>query len=495
MLRWMTVVPMLLLAAGASPVRATSYTVGPGQPYATLQDVAPLLAPGDEVAVAGDATYPGDVVFTRPGTAAQPIVIRGLRVNGQRPVISGGTNGVTFATPWPYSGPGADHYVFEGFEITDASFRGLYHQAHDLTVRDVRVHDCAAHGILGADQGSGSLTLEFVEVHGCGGGTTHHQIYMATDEANRPGSVFRMRHCYVHDANGGNNVKSRAERNEIHYNWIEGAVYHELELIGPDPGMPAAPPREDSDVVGNVLWCKNDFYVVRFGGDATGETDGRYRFVHNTVIAMGPAVFRLFDGLESIEMHNNVFHRLGDGAVTLLRTTEADWATGAAVIAGGGNWVKTGAVQVPTQWTATVYGSDPGFADLTSGDLRPLAGSPLRDGAVAVPAGPPGFPFPAPLFPPADHPPAGVLPVPAIAEARPVDPFLDIGAYEYAALTIDGDTLLAVTDLVVLQLTLAGVITPGQPPCVCPLCADLDGDGALTAADSLLLAGWLAGNG
>jgi len=37
----------------------------------------------------------------------------------------------------------------------------------------------------------------------------------------------------VHDGNGGNGVKSRAERNEIYYNWIEGSLYHELELIGP----------------------------------------------------------------------------------------------------------------------------------------------------------------------------------------------------------------------------------------------------------------------
>ena len=66
-----------------------------------------------------------------------------------------------------------------------------------------------------------------------------------------------MQHCYVHDGNGGNNVKSRAERNEIYYNWIEGAVYHELELIGPDrraaAGWSEDLAREDSDVVGNVL--------------------------------------------------------------------------------------------------------------------------------------------------------------------------------------------------------------------------------------------------
>lgn len=66
-----------------------------------------------------------------------------------------------------------------------------------------------------------------------------------------------------HHSNGGNNVKSRAERNEIYYNWIEDAYYHELELIGPDPG--GAPDgwseelkREDSDVVGNVLRKTND---------------------------------------------------------------------------------------------------------------------------------------------------------------------------------------------------------------------------------------------
>ncbi|MCZ7679294.1 MAG: hypothetical protein M5U28_11265 [Sandaracinaceae bacterium] len=72
------------------------------------------------------------------------------------------------------------------------------------------------------------MLLERVEVHHCGGGDRDHQIYMATDEVAYPGSVFRMQHCWVHDANSGNNVKSRAERNEIYSNWIEGAYYHEL---------------------------------------------------------------------------------------------------------------------------------------------------------------------------------------------------------------------------------------------------------------------------
>lgn len=427
---------------------ALTYRVGPAQPYHTLQEVAGLLDPGDSVLVDGDTTYPGGVVFTEPGTPSSPIVVRGIRINNRRPVLTGGTNTVHFESPWPCT-TGADHYYFEGFEITGGSFRGIYHQADDLVIRDVLVRNCPAHGILGADQGSGSCLMEFVEVRDCGSGSSQHQVYMATDEVNRPGSVFRMQFCYLHDARGGNNVKSRAERNEIYYNWIEGGYYHELELIGPDPGG-AAPgwtprlKREDSDVAGNVLrkhgtgWGNDsNFSVTRIGGDATGESHGRYRFVNNTVICGTGAVFRCFDSLESVEMHNNVFYRPGGGN-NIMRTVEANWTQDSAVIAGSNNWVYQGAANIPPQWTGTVLGTDPGFRDYPAPDYRPDAGSPLIDAANGSPQGPPGFPFPAPLFPPAFHPP---LRLAATApETRPVYGSLDIGAYEYTPTGIGGST-------------------------------------------------------
>ncbi|HPQ39141.1 MAG TPA: hypothetical protein PLV45_02105 [bacterium] len=408
---------------------AVTYQVGPGKPYADLQSVAPLLLPGDLVEVDGSHTYPGDVVFTQPGSAVQPITIRGIRIGGTRPVISGGTNTVHFRTDWPYSGPGADHYIFEGFEITGGSFRGVYHQAGDLTVRDCRVHDCPQHGILGADQGSGSMTMEYVEVYNCGSGDTRHQIYMATDEVNHPGSIFRMQFCYIHDGIGGNNVKSRAERNEIYYNWIEGAYYHELELIGPDGAEPSLA-REDSDVVGNVLFKRNTFHVTRVGGDGTGETFGRYRFVNNTFICGDSSTFRLFDGIESIEMHNNVFYR-GTGSIDIIRTVDATWSTGSELIAGQNNWVLSGTADVPAQWTGTVFGTDPGFVDFNTDDLRPGAGSDLLDAGAETLAGPPGYPFPNPLFPPEYHPPLHSAGLPGSGEPRPSDAPIDIGAYEF----------------------------------------------------------------
>ncbi len=98
------------------------YRVGPERSYATLQELisSVTLGPCDIVEVDGDTTYPGDVTFDVDdrGAPGRPVTIRGIRVNGRRPVISGGTNTVAFKTAWPYSGPGADHYIFEGFEVT-----------------------------------------------------------------------------------------------------------------------------------------------------------------------------------------------------------------------------------------------------------------------------------------------------------------------------------------------------------------------------------------
>jgi uncharacterized protein (TIGR03382 family) len=403
---------------------AETYRVGPGETITQLTDL-PALAPGDIVEVMGGATYDGDVVFDFEwdGTEAMPIIVRGIPdAGGARPVIMGGTNTIEVQ---------GDHYVFENLDITGGSFRCFFHHGHAITIRDTVVHHCPQHGILGADSDSGSLTLLRVEVHSSGEGDRNHQIYMATDETAHPGSVFRMEDCWIHDGTGGNNVKSRAERNEIYYNWIEGAFYHQLELIGPD-GQDEDLAREDSDIVGNVFVKSGEnaeFAVVRFGGDGTGQTNGRYRFVSNTVLVApgsGSAVFRLFDGLESVEMHNNVFFMQGGGGVNLLREAEAAWASGSRLVGGSNNWVSNGSMNVPPEWTDTIMGDDPGFTDVAMLDLRPVMTSPLVDQGMSDPMTLAMAPFPSPLGTPARSPAHGVGSV-----ARSVVGALDLGAYEF----------------------------------------------------------------
>jgi MYXO-CTERM domain-containing protein len=412
------------LAAGPRAALAATYAVGPGRPHADLQAVASLLRPGDRVEVDGGAVYPGDVILREPGAPGAPITIAGRRVRGLRPVFAGGVTTLEVR---------GGHVVLEGLEITGGSARCLFHHADDVTVRDTVVHDCPGHGILGADSDAGSLTLSYVEVYRAGRGEGAHPIYMATDEEAFPRSVFRMEHCYVHDATGGNSVKSRAERNEIYANWIEGAPYHELELIGPD-GAGAKHAREDSDVVGNVLRKLGRGYAVRVGGDGTGETNGRYRFVNNTIV-LGPearAAFRLFDGLESIQMNNNAIVRAGGGPVRVLTEEQVRWAAGEPLIAGSNNWIPMGSSGVPAGWTRTLAGRDPGLvSDL---DPRPRAGSPLIGAGAASPVEAPRFALPSPLAAPRELPPPRALERVGTARSR-LRGAVDIGAFSYA----DGD--------------------------------------------------------
>ncbi|MEO6687851.1 MAG: hypothetical protein ABIS07_14255 [Dokdonella sp.] len=417
-----------LLLVVALPASATTYLVGSARTYHTLNAVAGLLDPGDLVLVDGNQTYPS-ALLTRSGSQALPITIRGVRVNGNRPILSGGNNTIEVQSSWT---------VIEGFEITAGTSRCFYHHANQVTLRDSLVRDCPAHGILGADNDSGSFTMEYNEVRHCGSGTSQHAIYMATNEDDYPGSVFRMQHNWVHDQNGGNSVKSRAERNEIYYNWIENTTYHLLELIGPDPagGTAANLKREDSDVVGNVLMRANDFSFVRIGGDGTGESAGRYRFLNNTFVsnstANGSAVFRCFDALESVEMHNNVFYSVpSGGGLNIVRDVEANWVSGRHM-AGQHNWLETGSTGLPTaaEWTASVAGANPGFVNLAAKDVRPAVGSPLIDAGTTSGTPPPGFPFPNPLPLPLYVPPAASVQTGDPPPPRQIVGPIDIGAYE-----------------------------------------------------------------
>ncbi len=412
---------------------AETYHVGPNRPYTTLGQVASLLAPGDVVEVDGDATY-ASVRFTKPGTAQAPITIRGLRVNGKRPVVSSGTYTVHFEL--------SNHYVFEGFEVTGGTSRCVQVHAAYITIRDTLVRDCPAQGILATDGDTGWLTLERVEVARSGSEDRRHPIYVSSDPDAYPGAVFRMQHCYVHDGVGGNAVKSRAERNEIYYNWIENGRYRELELIGRDGEVP--PRAMHSDIVGNVFikGPGRTSSIARVGHDDKGHDDtgqyygsrGRYRFVNNTFVVdrLDGAVIEAYGRLEAVEAHNNVFFRRGgptNAAIRILDDEDALWEHGAAVTSGTNNWVMSGSTMIPSVWNGSIIGDDPGFANLAAGDVRPAAGSPLIDaGTTSAPASPSGYPFPSPLYPPGYQPP--LRSVGASPDVRPVSGTIDIGAYE-----------------------------------------------------------------
>lgn len=401
---------------------AETFEVGPGKPFATIQEALPSATAGDVIEVQGDQTYPGDLWFREEQAG---ITVRGIPVNGKRPIIEGvGTEEwhdmIVYVN--------ANDFVFEGFEIIgdgNPDHFGIVHKANNVTIRDVVVHGVRSQGLLGTDFESGSLTLERCEFYDNGSEEYNHQIYMATDESMYPGSVFRMQFCYVHDGAGGNNVKSRSERNEIYYNWIEGAFYHELDLIGPD-GQDPGLAREDSDVVGNVLIKRSEWRIARIGGDGTGNTAGRYRFVNNTMIlsASSEVAIGLQESVETLELHNNVILRVGASGGELYNHNEPSGPD--PIIVGSHNWIQTGIGAVPEGFINTLSGSDAGFTDIAAWDLRPIEGSVLVDQGtnmtvMQTPA------FPGALALPANVPPAREL---GSDGTRPANAAPDIGAFE-----------------------------------------------------------------
>lgn len=394
---------------------ARTWTVGPsGRDYTQLAILfsGNDLAPGDIVEVDGNATYGSAIVGDNDGGApGNPVIIRWRRVAGaSRPVLQGGVNTIKFQR--------SNHVVFEGFEVRGGSNTCVFSEAHDVTVRDAVIHACPGHGILGADQNSGSFTLEYSEIYDAGSGSTRHPIYMQSDEIAYPGSVFRMRYNYVHDGNGGNLLKNRHERAEIHSNWFEGSVYQEIELIGPDcetqaAGWTRATKREDAELLNNVIVHTSASWpnAIRIGGDLNGSSDGRVRMVGNTILFDRPgaatAVYVQL-GAGSVEMHNNAIFQTGGQAPAILReNTTADapvcapfttspWSNGRRV-AGSRNWVQFAATAVPPEWNATVKDTDPGFRDIAARNLRPRSNSPLRNAGLNRPPSPANFPMPWPL--------------------------------------------------------------------------------------------------
>jgi hypothetical protein len=424
-------------------VLATDHRVGPTRPFQTLQALldARNIEPGDVIHVDGNHTYAvGSGVVVRSddgGSTTLPVTIRGERIEGRRPVLQGGTNTIKFQS--------SNHVVLEGIDITGGTSRCVFHDAHDVTLRDVRVHDCPNHGVHSADL-AGSLTIEYSELHhiGSAGNDQKHTIYAQTGEMENPGAFFRLRYSYVHDGLSGNLVKSRAERTELHYNWIEAARVQEVEMLSPDPDFQENPAwsdataREDGELVGNVIVHAGpaSAYAVRLGGDGTGAgSSGRYRLLNNTFVfrAAGTAL-RLFSRLQSVDAHNNVFTRLNGGGLQIFRDVEAQWVdaqgmTTSRQLSGSNNFVDSSAGAVPSAWTSTRMAATAGFENAADNNFVPGLASELTDAGNGVAAPPPLLPFPAPMEIPRWHARRSAT-APGQAAPRPSVAAIDMGAFE-----------------------------------------------------------------
>src|SRR3546814_18626011 len=80
------------------------------------------------------------------------------------------------------------------------------------------------------------------------------------------------------------------------------------------------------------------------------------------------------------------------------------WTDGRKV-AGSNNWVQSSAQPVPQEWTGTLSGGNPMFANIAQHQIRPAPPPPLVSAGNTHPVHPAAIPRPPPPPPPGSAPP------------------------------------------------------------------------------------------
>jgi hypothetical protein len=404
------------LAGAACALAATTYQVGPTRSYPTVSSL-PALNPGDVVEV-DPATYNEVKRWTRPGTASQPITIRG--VGTARPLFDATGLNVSGSLPNPRAvfQVEADYITLQNLEFQNArnSDNGAGIRVtggNNVTVRNCRISACDM-GIM-CDSNS-NLVIEASEI--CSNGTSlydgySHNFYLGGNSAT-------VRFCYIHDALYGQNFKTRAHYTELLYNYIADSQDGEVGLV--DASETAAA-NSHAVMIANIVISKprlsgyNSGRFVQFGQDSGGQHNGTLYVFNNTFLAGDGRIQFLSANAAgaTVVACNNIFYGSGQIVGTL-----------GGGIAGSNNWLQSSAT-VPATFYSSVTGTAPGFINVVARDVHLTAASACRnrglnalvylDGAGAAHTGLPTLEYVNQLQ----------------SRPRPSDGQLDLGAYEYRA--------------------------------------------------------------
>jgi len=216
-------------------VRATIWTIGPGQTYTMPSQVSTLVGNGDTVNIEA-GVYPSDVARWQ----ADDLVLRG--VGGFAHLESNGLSWGDKAI-WVIQGDNCtvEWIEFSECQVPDHNGAGIRLEGLNLTVRHCWFHH-NENGILCGEYHPSTVRIEYSEFghHGYGDGYSHN-LYIG----NIDSLIFRYN--YSHHADVGHELKSRAWVNVIEYNRFsneaDGTTSREIDL--PNGGQ--------AYLIGNVI--------------------------------------------------------------------------------------------------------------------------------------------------------------------------------------------------------------------------------------------------
>lgn len=314
---------LLVLPVGAL-VRAHTLEVGPGKPFARIEEANRNARSGDVILVYPQAhSRPYKQVAVQVNTPG--LVFRAVPADGERWVKVSGKG-------FNYSGRGqvpraifqfnrsADGCVLEGFDLEGA--HGESHnaagvrinRANHVTIRNSNIH----HNDMGIktggrfDRGSGGNQLiEYCRIHHNGSMKKpghSHNLYLG-------GTSVTLRFCEAFNSLVGQNLKSRAHYTRVEYCYLHDSANRELDLV--DSASTAAP-GSHAVLIGNVIVkasrVKGNAGVIHFGQDNGHEHDGTLFLVHNTIVTPYRApVINLSAAKAKVHLSGNIICDLGAG--------------------------------------------------------------------------------------------------------------------------------------------------------------------------------------
>lgn len=307
-LRWnMQMVTLVLVGAALHAVGACFGAdilhVGPGQPFARLEDAVQHAAAGDTISVhplKDGKPYEQVAVVVR----TPRLTIRGAGWPHTRVILSG--------AGFEYSGvgsvpraivqlnPEADNCTIEGFEITDAhnaSHNGAgirINQANHVTVRGCRIHGndmgIMSNGSSGPDSAV-DQRIELCEVYKNGAAADpgqNHNLYLGGTSAVVSG-------CEIYSSTTGHNIKSRAHYTRVEYCYVHDSANREFDLV--DAAKDTDVAASDAVILGCIISKKSPDMtgnrgVIHFGQDGGHEHTGTLFLINSTIVTpyQSPAV-------------------------------------------------------------------------------------------------------------------------------------------------------------------------------------------------------------
>jgi hypothetical protein len=287
--------------------------VGPGKTYSTVQAAVNAAIDGDTIEI-----YPS--TYTQSAGWAtinkNNLTLRGM---GTRPVIDAAGSCLSSKGIFIITGANA---TIENIELknttnpTDKNAAGIRLEAAGLTVRNCYIHD-NDDGILTNSGIGGNILIETSEFNhnGYGNGSSH-QMYI------NPVDSLTVRYCYIHNANVGHEIKTRAAVNYILYNRIGNEGGNGSYEIQPANGG-------TTYIIGNQIEqssTTSNSGIINYATEGTS-ADNHLYVVNNTIVNNRSAGCTFVYNASTTDalLQNNIFQ----GAGTVLSgpgTQTTNWA-------------------------------------------------------------------------------------------------------------------------------------------------------------------------